>query len=284
MTQEPPDEQRRQQLEALAKYVANLGVQHDEPDSGRPPRGRRWVSWAWGLLALLIVVAALLFGVLAGSNVRHQPLPPASVAGGTPTAVVVGDSMCTVTAPAGSSIAFPSVIGRLLGWRVTIDAVAGSGFSAPAGREGSRPSFASRVRAITGDAPAVVVVALGSDDADAGVSAKVVRAQATVGLQDLRRRLPAARVVAVGPLPSGGTPSPAQQAIRDAIRAAAQTAGAQFIDPIAEQWITGDRSDAESGNAAQMLASDGRHLTPSGHAYVGLRLATDLSRLAPPTP
>jgi lysophospholipase L1-like esterase len=198
--------------------------------------------------------------------------------------VVIGDSTCTVTAPGGPSIAFPMVTGRLLGWRVTVDAVAGSGFSTSPGREGSQPSFASRVRAVARDAPAMVVVALGSDDAEAGASPAMVRSQAAAGLRDLRRRLPAARVVAVGPLPSGGTPSAAQQAVRDAVQAAARSAGAEFVDPIAEQWITGHTSDAESGNAAQMLSPDGRHLTPSGHAYVGLRLATDLSGLVPPSP
>ena len=152
----------------------------------------------------------------------------------------------------------------------------------PAGRQGNRPSFTSRIRAVAGKAPAVVVVALGSDDADAGASAREVRSQAAAGLQDLRRRRPATRIVVVGPLPTSGTPSTAQQAVRDAVQAAARSVGAAFVDPIAEQWITGDVSDAASGNAAQMLDSDGRHLTPSGHAYVGLRLATDISQLTPP--
>ena len=134
-------------------------------------------------------------------------------------------------------------------------------------------------RCVVAAHPHVVVVALGSDDAELADPARMVQSKATEGLADLHRHLSRAQIVVVGPLPSGGTPLQALQAVRDAVRAAAQAAHVGFIDPIAEGWITGERTDPGSGNANRMISTDGRHLTPAGHAYVGLRLATDLSRL-----
>lgn len=292
---EQQDDQRQRQLEAIQQYVSNRDAKREEPaasDSPPSPRGdarpsppgdsppsdHGLLSRGRALLALALVAAAVLSGTVIARALR--PAAPACATGGvTPTAVVVGDSISTVTAPAGPNIAFPLVTARLLGWQVRVDAHPGTGFTTPDGRDARHPSFAATVGCVIAAHPRIVIVALGSDDAERAGSARSVQSRATDGLADLHRRLPRARVVVVGPLSSASTPSPALQAVRDAVRAAAQAANVEFIDPIAEGWITGGRTDPESGNASQMISADGRHLTPAGHAYVGLRLATDLSRL-----
>jgi GDSL-like Lipase/Acylhydrolase family len=233
-------------------------------------------------LALAFIAAALLSGLLIGRTLRSGASACAT-SGATPTAVIVGDSMSTVTAPAGPNIAFPLVTARLLGWHAKVDAHPDTGFTTPEGRDAQHPSFHATVGCVVAAHPRAVIVALGSDDAEQADPARVVQSRATEGLADLRRRLSRAQVVVVGPLPSGGTPSQTLRAVRDAVRAAARAAHVGFIDPIAEGWITGERTDPqsgpESGNASRMISADGRHLTPTGHAYVGLRLATELSRL-----
>jgi lysophospholipase L1-like esterase len=230
------------------------------------------------LPGLALVAAALLSGTLIRMALRPDA-PGCATNRVTPTAVIVGDSTSTMTAPAGPNIAFPLVTGRLLGWQVKVDAHPDTGFTTPDGRDAQHPSFAATVRCVIAAHPRTVVVALGSDDAELAGPAGVVGSRATEGLADLHRRLPRAQIVVVGPLPTGRTPSQAQRAVRDAVRAAAQAAHVGFIDPIAEGWITGERTDPGSGNATQMISTDGWHLTPAGHAHVGLRLATDLSRL-----
>ncbi len=236
------------------------------------------------LLVVVLVGVVLAAGVLIVLGRALRPGgPPSGTSTPTSTAVVVGDSLATVTAPAGPNIAFPWVTARLLGWHVLVDAHPDTGFATPAGLAARHPSFAATVGRVVAADPRVVIVALGSDDAAQMLGAdraRAVQSTATQGLAELRRRLPRARIVVVGPLPWGSsTPAPALVAVRDAVRAAARAAGVGFIDPLAEGWITGDRADPGSGNAAQMLSTDGRHLTPAGHAWVGLRLATDLSRL-----
>jgi lysophospholipase L1-like esterase len=286
---EQQDDQRQRQIEAIQQYVSNLNAKREEPSANEsPPEERsanepspkvpRRVPWGRALLALALVATAILSATLITRTLR----PGASgcaASSVTPTAVVIGDSLSTVTAPAGPNIAFPLVTARLLGWQVKVDAHPDTGFATPDSQDGQHPSFAATARCVVAAHPRVVVVALGSDDAAQADRARTVQSKASEGLASLRRRLPRAQIVVVGPLPTGGTPSQALQAVRDAVRAAAQATRVEFIDPIAEGWITGERADPGSGNANRMISADGRHLTPAGHAYVGLWLATDLSRL-----
>jgi acyl-CoA thioesterase-1 len=291
MPPEQEDHQRQRQLEALQQYVSNLDAKREEPKREEPKREEpsaderppsaarpRRVSWRRALLALAFIAAALLSGLLIGRTLRSGASACAT-SGAAPTAVIVGDSMSTVTAPAGPNIAFPLVTARLLGWQAKVEAHPDTGFTMPEGRDPQHPSFGATVGCVVAAHPRVVIVALGSDDAELTDPARVVQSKATEGLVDLHRRLSRAQIVVVGPLPSGGTPSQTLRAVRDAVRAATQAAHVGFIDPIAEGWITGERTDPESGNANRMISADGRHLTPTGHAYVGLRLATDISRL-----
>jgi GDSL-like Lipase/Acylhydrolase family len=275
----PPEQQdQHRQLEALKQYVSKLGDgREDPPPAERPPDGRGRLPWRWGVLALVVVAAVAVAGTLVGRALRSGPSGCATD-GPASNTIIVGDSMSTVTAPAGPNIAFPLVTGRLLGWQVQVVAHPDTGFTTPGGRGPGQPSFASTVDCVIKADPRIVIVALGSDDAVAG-GAGNVEPKATKGLSALHRRLKGTQIVAVGPLPSGGEPSPALRTVRDAVRAAAQAAHVGFIDPLAEGWISGDRTDPASGNANQMISADGRHLTSAGHAYVGLRLATDLSRL-----
>jgi lysophospholipase L1-like esterase len=273
----PPEQQdQHQQFEALQRYLSKPGGGREDPEPAGPPRdGHRRLPWRWGVVALAaaVAVASALIGRAIGSG-------PSGCATDhpAPNAVVVGDSMSTVTAPAGPNIAFPLTAARLLGWQVQVVAHPGTGFTTPDGRGPGQPSFASTVDCVVEADPRIVIVALGSDDATSGGAANV-EPKAAEGLSALHRRLKGAQIVAVGPLPSGGEPPPALRTVRDAVRAAAQAAHVEFIDPLAEGWVSGDRTDPASGNANQMISADGRHLTPAGHAYVGLRLATELSRL-----
>jgi acyl-CoA thioesterase-1 len=282
---EQQDDRRQRQLEALQQYVANLDAKREEPPpTERPPTAARRLPWGRALPALaLVAAAAALAGILIARTVGSEA-PACATGSATATAVVVGDSISTVTAPAGPSIAFPLVTGRLLGWQVQMIAHPDTGFTTPDGSDAQHPSFAATARCVVAAHPRVVIVALSTDDAELADPASMVRSKATEGLAELHRRLPQAQIVVLGPLPSGATPPPALLAVRDAVQRAAQAAHVGFIDPIAEGWITGERTDPGSGNANRMISIDGRHLTPAGHAYVGLRLATDLSRLGIASP
>jgi lysophospholipase L1-like esterase len=61
----------------------------------------------------------------------------------------------------------------------------------------------------------------------------------------------------------------------------ANSNGVLFIDPIAEQWITGVQNQPGSGNAPQYIAADGLNPTAEGHKHLADRLVADLRRLRP---
>ena len=56
-----------------------------------------------------------------------------------------------------------------------------------------------------------------------------------------------------------------------------------FIDPLAERWLTGDPTDAASGNAAKWISEDNTHPTLEGQAYLADRLIREL-RTVPELP
>src|SRR6266496_2922854 len=115
MPPEREDLQRR--LEAFHQSLSNLGAKRKEaspndptpsdpsdptpsPPSDPSPSGHGLLSRGRALLALALVAAAVLSGTVIARTLR--PGAPACATGGiTPTAVVVGDSISTVTAPAG---------------------------------------------------------------------------------------------------------------------------------------------------------------------------------------
>jgi len=75
---------------------------------------------------------------------------------------------------------------------------------------------------------------------------------------------PAARLLVIGPpWPTADVPVEILR-IRDALAAVARSAGARFVDPIAEGWFVG-RPD--------LIAADGVHPTDAGHLYLADKIA-----------
>jgi hypothetical protein len=84
----PPDhdEARARQLEALRRYVAELGVQHEHPtvEDAKPPPAverQRRPSLPWLLLTGLLVTLALVGGVVVGAVAWSDDRPAGAEAG-----------------------------------------------------------------------------------------------------------------------------------------------------------------------------------------------------------
>jgi lysophospholipase L1-like esterase len=111
-------------------------------------------------------------------------------------------------------------------------------------------------RAVTPDVKVVIVLGSRNDLGQPGD----VGAAATSVYDIVRAQAPAAKLIIVGPpwinedVPAGIT------AARDDIRAAAQRAGATFVDPIADRWFFGADS--------LLIGSDHIHPTDTGHRYM----------------
>lgn len=92
----------------------------------------------------------------------------------------------------------------------------------------------------------------------------------TVGVADtlsnIKRTAPNAELLVIGPPTLGrGTPDEPGRipAIRDAIKAQAEAAGAAFVDPITENWF----------NNPELIGADGIHPTDAGHEMMAAKIA-----------
>jgi lysophospholipase L1-like esterase len=84
---------------------------------------------------------------------------------------------------------------------------------------------------------------------------------------------PAAKLIVVGPIWPGPDVYPPVAAIRDVLRQRAKEAGAIWVDPIAEGWLTGP----------DLIGADGTHPNNDGHVEMAGRMEGIIkSALGPP--
>jgi lysophospholipase L1-like esterase len=224
---------------------------------GIRPRRRR--------LTLLVTSAAVILAAAIIATLALAPRPHAESSGsigdpGDALVVYLGNSLTSGSpSDSGARSRFPYLVSSELGvgWiAITAD---GSGYSAP----GSLfLRFGNLARQVPVGADVVVVV--GSED-DARFGYRPVRFAADLTLAVIKEAAPDARLLIVAtPWVNASAPH-GILASRDAVRDAADAAGAVFLDPIAEGWWGG------AGDGS--VGADGLHPTDLGHAKLAERIA-----------
>lgn len=224
----------------------------------------------------------------AGTPPPPAPDPPpatttatpadASAGGGTPAEDVdgprlafLGDSL-TVGVGAPPELGYAWQTAERLGWPIAlVDGVSGSGFLAPGGGE----PMPDRVPAVVAARPDVVVVAGGTNDVFWGFPPREVERAAAGLLADLRAGLPDARVVVLGPLPTSFEEVRQPNPTREAVRAAAQAAGVEYLD-------AGELVAAAVTQEAQWdayISDDGLHPNEVGYGVMADAIAAELAAL-----
>ncbi|VXB95834.1 Lysophospholipase L1 [Arthrobacter sp. 9AX] len=153
--------------------------------------------------------------------------------------------------------------------QVTNAAENGSGYLVP-GDYGN--TFSTEVQAAVGP-DADVVVFFGSDN-DWAADPEDLREAAASTFAAASELAPQAVLVAVGPLSGSDEPDPALVGVRDSAAAAAQNMGVQFIDPIADGWLSGGRADV-------LLGPDGEHPSDAGQEFLRDKMKDILSEAVP---
>ena len=128
----------------------------------------------------------------------------------------------------------------------------------------------TQVSAVIKLRPGIVFVAGGHNDRRYATRRSAAAADAV--LERLRRGLPDATLVVIGPIWQDGRPAASIVALRDHLRRKAKSIGAIFIDPLREGWF--------AGRAHRFIGSDGIHPTNAGHRYIAARVIADLKRHA----
>ncbi|MBT2533280.1 SGNH/GDSL hydrolase family protein [Arthrobacter sp. ISL-48] len=209
-----------------------------------PPRARR---------RLLATVGAVTVLLMAASARAGQPLPGVTAV----RVVVVGDSLSTGhgTSPGEAWPALMRTDPVGAGFQVLNAAEDGSGYLSPGYYGGTFGTEAEQfVTADTG-----IVVFFGSEN-DLGYAAGGVAEAASAAITRVEALAPAAKIIVVGPPSYSTDPDPGLLDISGQLESAARGAGAKFVDPIEEGWISNDVED--------LIGPDGDHPTIAGQRYL----------------
>lgn len=173
---------------------------------------------------------------------------------------VVGDSYASGHGLADTSRAWPTLVAARLGGDVQNWGIGGTGYVCTAG------GHPFPLRADRTAAESETVIVFGSLN-DQGLPPITVGAAATATYQRVRELAPCARLIVVGPQwPNAQRPADLMP-VRDAIRSAAESASALFIDPLAEGWFDG---------RPYLIGPDGWHPNDTGHSYIAERIGAHL--------
>ena len=183
----------------------------------------------------------------------------------TAQVAIIGDSYTAGTPEGGNGAkSWPRIAWQLLaaeGVDVDTDVAAEGG--AGYGQPGNRGSVFGDLTAQAVRRNDALVVFFGSRN-DQPVDPLRFPAMAANVFQLVRFGAPAAKILVIGPPWPTAEPPPAVLRIRDNLRDQAVSAGAVFVDPIAEGWFVG-RPD--------LIGHDGVHPTDAGHAYMAAKIA-----------
>jgi lysophospholipase L1-like esterase len=233
----------------------------------------RQVRRGAAMLALLAVAGC------GGAAARTAPalpsLRPAPAVVRAPVVMFLGDSYTAGGTDNSRLLTYAAETAKRLGWQVIIGGRGGTGFVTP-GRVKEPFQVLYEQQLAWRPAPDMVIVTGGHNDRFQNPTR--VGTVARNLLTDMRRRWPGTHLVLMGPMWGTGTPSPDVLGIRDVLEEVAGQLAIPFIDPLREQWITGDER-YRTGNAATYILRDRTHPTPAGHRYIAGRLVADLTRL-----
>jgi lysophospholipase L1-like esterase len=195
-----------------------------------------------------------------------------------PRAAFIGDSFTEASQvlPAQS---FVALVAKRFHWQPVNLGQGGTGYVEPGPPGLGRaplPDRAARIGATRAD---YVVVAAGINDANRHYPASRIEAAVARTLDTIRRQLPRATVIVVGPFWPNGYPIPEIDQIDQEVKQAALARHLPFVDPIGERWITGTNDGLVKGNRSRYIGPDGTHPTVAGQAYIARRIEQDLTRL-----
>lgn len=135
----------------------------------------------------------------------------------------------------------------------------GSGY-VTAGREHGLV-FDNQVPEVVNQRTRLVVIFGSTSDMGAPIEELLPAVEHTLGDA---RAAPNASLLVIGPAWADNNPPPALLAVRDTVRAGAQSVGATFVDPIAEHWLA---------SGPDLVGADHISPTDAGHVHMAEKIA-----------
>jgi hypothetical protein len=199
-----------------------------------------------------------------------RPEEETSDSSAAPILAVYGDGYSAGSTLGGQAAAgWPALMAQQLDADLRLHAVSMAGYAA-IGTSGE--DFSALVAANPVPDAAVTVV-FGSRN-DIGNAASAISQGAAETFQLVRTAAPTTQLVVVGPAWSNADVPDDLLALRDAVRAAAEAAGATFVDPVAQGWFS---------SPGDLIATDGISPTDAGHAFLASQIAPVALQVLPST-
>jgi len=217
-------------------------------------------------VAIVLVVAASIFAL---QTPRAVPEPPADFG---KNAVFIGDSYTQGTGASSPSLRWTSLVAAQRGWQETNLGLGGTGYLRTAGLQGcgrpSCPNYQGVVDQAVAADPDVVVVAGGQNDFKAFESdPKSVTKAIDQTYAALRRELPDARLIAVGPSTPGRV-NATVTGLDSAVERAAKANDVVFISLIKPTPVI---------TPAMVIPDDPAHVNDDGHRAIADRVLDALN-------
>jgi lysophospholipase L1-like esterase len=228
-----------------------------------------------GVAAVAALLASAGCGGAATRKARADSSPEKSHPARPPVVMFLGDSYTTGRLGQIPELTYAGDTARTLGWQVIIGGYRGTGFVA---RGHVHKNFLDLFGEQLAWRPKPDLLIVSGGHNDRFHSQRAVAENATELLTTIHRTWKGTRLLLIGPMWGDGAPTRGVQDIRDALEGVAGQQHVPFIDPLREQWITGDRRRG-TGNASLYILSDGTHPSAEGARYLAGRLVTDLRRL-----
>ncbi|MFI7152955.1 SGNH/GDSL hydrolase family protein [Nonomuraea sp. NPDC050022] len=179
----------------------------------------------------------------------------------------VGDSFTVGSGPVPLWRTYATESARLLGWQPVIAGAGGTGYLNQ-GRVGRTFQESFEAELAWRPAPDMLIISGGHNDSP--WSPTNVRRAAASLISEARTHWPRTRILMIGPIWLHDTPRKAYR-LRDALSGLAQQEAVPFLDPLAEQRIT--------GTPPGQLLPDGIHPTAEGHLHLAQWLVDAIGRL-----
>lgn len=225
----------------------------------RPPQftrggggGRVWGYLALAMLAVIciaLVVAVIVktrndATIAAKAAAAYTPPPPlttaptSSSAAASPVVSVAGDEFTAGTsADSGTRFEWPALLQAALKAHVKTYAAQGAGYLTTGSGGATLVTEAGKV-----DPSSTVVLIVGGANDQLSGDALAVAEAATRAISAAHTAAPKATIVLVGPASGLATPPASLTTISNALQGAAGAAGAQWVDPISDHWLSSSPS------------------------------------------
>jgi lysophospholipase L1-like esterase len=231
------------------------------------------------LLAITGLLAHQVMNKMTRTAVSAQDIAPQLAIGTTepepandnePMAVFIGDFTQGTEEGGGGAMSWTSILAaevrKVAPLRIVVDNNGeGSGYAI----RFTSPTFGEEVRRLVRSDTSVVVISGSRNDVVAEPNQVAAAARDVYHL--ISELAPRAELVVIGPTRGSSEPDDEILRTRDAIRAAAEAAHAQFIDPIQDDWFT----NGEPG----LIGSDNVHPTDLGNQRIAQQMYPVFVRL-----